>query len=435
MIRGALAALALVGSAAAAAREPAGLHEALSQLARDGRFSGAVVVRGADGVRFARGYGLADPFTGRRFTPDTPVDSGSLAKPVTSAAILALAADGKLALDRPVRDYLPDFRNREITVRHLLSHSAGLTFDNSPAGLAEKSNRQLIEAMRSRPLLFTSGTAFNYCNGCSVALAEIVERVSRRSYLAFARRHLELPVGVTLRPARLSDWAGRAIGYRRDPTGQPVRFDSWEGERLFGPANLSVSAAQLALWGSRWWGGPLTALRPVATAPALIAGNRSGLTIGNWYCAASGRRCHYLGHHEGFHHILYWDAKRRLSIAMVSNNSLAPAIQQPLQRALVAFAEGRPGSARRELEPREPQRGIAAGRYRLPRGEMIVIDGEGNEMAVERAGLRYPAYPIGGGIRYIPGLDVYLAGRPGGLGWLSLYEDHHAVEARQPRDR
>lgn len=133
--------------------------------------------------------------------------------------------------------------------------------------------------------------------------------------------------------------------------------------------------------------------------------------------------------------MLYWDAERRLSIAMVTNNSLAPAIQQRLQRALVAFAEGRPRSARRELVLHDTGRGIAAGRYRLPRGEMIVIDNQDNQMAVARAGLRYSAYPIDGGIRYVPGLDVYLTGRPGGIGWLSLYEDFLAIGVRQPRGR
>ena len=424
MIRLALAALALVAGAAAGARELAGLDAALKELARDGRFSGAVVVRGADGVRFARGYGLADPFTGRRFTPDTPVDSASLAKPVTSAAILALATDGKLALDRPVRAYLPDFWNRDITVRHLLNHSAGLTFDNSPAGLAGKSNRQLIEDMRSRPLLFASGTGFSYCNGCSIALAEIIERVSGRSYLALARSRLGLPAGVTLRPVWLSDWTGRAIGYRRDSTGQPVRFDSWEGEHLYGPANLSISAAQLAQWGSRWWRAPLAALRPAATAPALIAGNRSGLTIGNWYCATGGRRCHYLGHHEGFHHMLYWDAGRRLSIAMVSNNTLAPAVQQRLQRSLVAFAEGRRSAAGRELATPLSGNSVLAGHYSLPTGERIAVAGDRDAlMSVERGGLRYTAYPIADGIRYVPGLDVYVSGEKDGLRWISLYED------------
>lgn len=122
--------LLLAGSAvvspAAVNREPAGLHQALQKLTRDGKFSGAVVVRGPDGVRFARGYGWADPFERRAFTPDTPADSASLAKPVTSAAVLLLIRDGKIELDAPVQRYLPQYPHSSATVRHLLSHSAGL---------------------------------------------------------------------------------------------------------------------------------------------------------------------------------------------------------------------------------------------------------------------------------------------------------------------
>src|SRR5262245_15374751 len=109
-------------SDAAATREPPSLHDALEQLVRDGRFSGAVVIRDARGVRFAQGYGLADPFSGRRFTPDTPVDSASLSKPVTAAGVLLLANAGKLDLDALVRRYLPGYPHEQTTVRHLLSH-------------------------------------------------------------------------------------------------------------------------------------------------------------------------------------------------------------------------------------------------------------------------------------------------------------------------
>ena len=81
----ALVIAALFTSQIAHASDGTPLHEALMKLAHDGRFSGAVVFRDANGVRFARGYGLADPFSNRPFTPDTPVDSASLAKPVTAA--------------------------------------------------------------------------------------------------------------------------------------------------------------------------------------------------------------------------------------------------------------------------------------------------------------------------------------------------------------
>lgn len=168
---GRLLALVLLAAAAcpAAAAEPAGLHDALTKLAREGRFSGAVVVRGAEGVRFARGYGWADPFEKRAFTPDTPADSGSLAKPVTAAAVLLLARERKIDLDAPVQRYLPEYPHAAATVRHLLSHSAGLHLKETADGLANKSNGQLLA--EAGPPLFPPGSAFTYCNLCSITLA------------------------------------------------------------------------------------------------------------------------------------------------------------------------------------------------------------------------------------------------------------------------
>ena len=185
--RGALALLSasMLAAAGALAREPEGLHRALDQLAREGKFSGAVVVRGPEGVRFARGYGWADPYEKRPFTPETPADSASLAKPVTSAAVLLLIRDGAIELDAPVQRYLPEYPHATATVRHLLSHSAGLAFAQSPQALANKSNAALLAA--AEPLLFEPGTAFTYCNLCSITLALLIERVTGMHYLEFVK--------------------------------------------------------------------------------------------------------------------------------------------------------------------------------------------------------------------------------------------------------
>jgi CubicO group peptidase (beta-lactamase class C family) len=407
---------------AARASEPAKLHDTLEQLSRAGRFSGAVVVRGADGVRFARGYGPADPFEGRAFTPDTPADSGSLAKPVTSAAVLLLARDGKIDLDAPVRKYLPEFPQAFTTVRHLLSHSAGLELKGSPDGLANKSNSDLLATVVEP--LFPPGTGFHYCNLCSVTQAILIERVAGVQYLEFVRKKLGVPSTVSLRPKRLADWKGRAIGYRRSPDGKIERFDSWEDELFYGTANFSISAAQLAEWGSQWWQPELQSIFVAATTTARIGQGQSGLTLGNWYCAKGGRRCHYLGHHEGFHHMLYWDANRRVSVAMMSNNALAAGLQQRLQRALVDFVEGDPGQAQREISIPLPDIPAPLGRFQFPSGEKVEIVANGNRRSIRRAGIEYPAYPIGSGMRYVPGLDAYLAGAPDErLRLLTLYED------------
>ena len=421
-----LFALSALATAPASAREPVGLHHALEQLTRDQKFSGAVVVRGPDGVHFARGYGWADPFERRLFTPETPADSGSLAKPVTSAAALLLVREGKIEIDAPVQRYLPQYPHSAATVRHLLSHSAGLPFSDTQAALANKSNSELLATV-GRPL-FAPGTTFDYCNLCSITLALLVERVAGMHYLDFVKERLAVPARVALRPQRLADWPSRAIGYRHSDKGEVERFDSWEGERFYGSANFSISASQLAEWGSEWWQSSLGPIRQLATTPARIGGAQSGLTLGNWYCAPDGRRCHYPGHHQGFHHMLYWDAARRISIAMLSNNTLSPALQQRFQRALVWFAQGDTEQAVRELRNPLPETEAPLGRFKLESGETVESLARGNRRFLRRRGIDYPAYPIGSGIRYVPGLDLYFAGAPNGrLRLLGLYEDVDGV--------
>lgn len=410
--------------AAAGAVQP-GLPQALDRLAREGKFSGAVVILSRNRVLHARGHGFADPFAGRRFTPDTPVDSASLAKPVTAAAVLKLSQSGKVDLDSPVRRYLPEMPYAQVTVRQLLAHSAGLPVEQSLEPLAGKDNRMLLEEIRDRklPALFPPGTAFVYCNICYTTLALLVERVGAMRYLRFVREQVALPPGVTIRPARLADWKDRAIGFRHVDGDKVERADSYENELFSGSGNFSISAIQLANWGRQWWTTSLRPIRTIATTPAAIAGKTSGMTLGNWYCAPGGRRCHYLGHHEGFHHMLYWDADRQISLAMVSNNTLSPALQQRLQRALVASTV-KPEQAERELATPLPDSPVQPGDYRFPTGESVTVLSRGSRVAVNRGGINYLAFRIGSGIRYVPGLDVYLAGaQDGGLHWLSLHED------------
>nr|WP_238346080.1 serine hydrolase domain-containing protein [Luteimonas saliphila] len=412
------------------AGEPAELHDALTRLEAAGEFSGAVVIQDASGTRFARGYGWADPFEGRPFAPDTPVDSASLAKPVTAAIVLSLAAEGRLDLDAPVVRYLPRYPHADTRVRELLAHSAGLPGDGAFDTLAGKDNRALLDevVLRGVPPAFTPGSGFAYCNLCYSTLALLAEQVTSAPYLQLARQRAALPPGVTLRPARLADWQPRAIGYRRTADGAYARADSDEDERFYGSANLSVSASQLAAWGASWWTPALAYVRDRASTAATISGSASGLSWGNWYCTADGVRCHYGGHHAGFRHLLSWDGRRKLSVAMVSNNTLSPRLQARLQRALLAFAADDASTGHRELALPLGETAPLPGSYRFPDGEAITLDAGAPLQAVVRGGLRYTAYPVGAGLRYVPGLDVYLSGADdGSLHWLGLHEDLHGM--------
>jgi CubicO group peptidase (beta-lactamase class C family) len=405
------------------------LDTALERLTSQGRFSGAVVIRGGNGAIYARGFGFADPFSRRAFVPATPVDSASLAKPITAAAVLKLVQDGRVILDAPVVSYVAEFPYKEVTVRQLLTHSAGLPDFDKSEPLTDKTNADLLAELQRRGAapLFLSGSAFAYCNLCYDSLALLVERVTGRSYLQFLRDHLLLPQSAGIRPRSLADWRDRAVGFTRMADAGIERADSYEGEAFYGSANLSISANALADWGARWWSS-LAGVRSLATSPAKIAGGVSGLTLGNWYCRPERSRCHYIGHHEGFHHMLYWDAERRLSIAMVTNNSLAPDIQQRVQRAIVAFTTGRSNEGLTELTMPLSHRQASEGSYRTSAGEIVTVQsGHGAILRLTRRGVTYDVYPVGGGIGYAPGLDIYLAQSPDArLQILSLYEDQTA---------
>lgn len=428
-----LSVLGLGWPAAAAARHGlVPLASALERLAAAGEFSGAVVVRGEEGVRLAAAYGSADPFLGIPFETETLVDSGSLAKPMTAAALLSLVGEGRVDLDAPVARYVREFPHRETTVRHLLAHAAGLPDYAAFEPLAGKGNSALlaeIGATGAEPA-FPPGSAFLYCNLCYDALALLVERVTGRGYEEFLRERIGLPEGAGLRPLRIADWPGRAVGFRRGPGGDAERYDSLDGEALYGGSNLSISAAALAEWGTFWWSPP-EPLGSLAAAPVPIGDGMSGLALGSWYCASGRRRCHYLGHHQGFHHLLYWDADRRLSVAMVTNNALAPGLHQPLQRAILAFASGRPEDGAAELAVPLLPRAARPGSYRAPDGELVLLgEGAGPVLRLTRRGVGYDVYPVAEGIGYAPGLDAYVTGLPdGGLRLLSLYEDLKAEPA------
>src|SRR5687768_6853445 len=119
--------LLILAAAPAHGQTPAAgtLDQLVSALESTRQFSGAIVI-GRDGrIVYERGVGWADREARVAFTPATPTDGGSLAKPVTAAAVLSLARDGKLNLDVPAARYVHELPDREITLRQLLTHNGG----------------------------------------------------------------------------------------------------------------------------------------------------------------------------------------------------------------------------------------------------------------------------------------------------------------------
>lgn len=168
-----------------------------------------------------KSYGQANLETGTRMTPDSVVQIGSLTKSFTAAAIMLLVQDHKLGLDDPISRYIGETPPawHDITIRQLLTHSAGLATDgiapDAKAVLGDYSESEFLASATAMPLQSPPGTTFAYSNIGYDLLSIIVSRVSGQTYGAFLQARIFGPAGMSA--TRLIDRTAivpnRAQGY------------------------------------------------------------------------------------------------------------------------------------------------------------------------------------------------------------------------------
>ena len=203
----------------------------IAELRANGAIPGLVLaVADREGVLLDRVYGDAEVASGRPVRPDTLFEIGSIGKTFCSIVVMQLAEEGRLGLDDPVVRYLPWFRvprtGARITIRHLLSHTAGIT-----AGI-DGTTEATFQVWRLRDLAPGSepGRRFHYSNVGYKTLGLVVEAIEGRPYPDVLRRRVLDPLGMSeSEPAITNDIRTRlAVGY------EPARDDrAWsEGDPL-----------------------------------------------------------------------------------------------------------------------------------------------------------------------------------------------------------
>lgn len=167
----------------------------------------AVVMRG-DRVIQERASGRADISTGQPAAPDTVYLWFSMTKIVTATAVMQLVERGRLGLDDPVADHLPEFPTPRagwppVRVRHLLSHSAGLANPmpvrwvhpaDRPAREPHAFTLELLE--RHGRLRFPAGSKASYSNLGYLALGEVVTAAAGQPYTDHVREQILRPLGM-----------------------------------------------------------------------------------------------------------------------------------------------------------------------------------------------------------------------------------------------
>lgn len=146
-----------------------------------------------------KGYGLANVETNTPVTNETVFKIGSISKPIIAMGIMLLVEEGKLSLDDKISKYLEGTPEtwKDITVRHLLSHTSGIVREApgfNPAKI--QPDADVIKTAYQSPLVFTPGEKYQYCNVGYFSLAEIIRKVSGKPWSEFLTERIFKPFGM-----------------------------------------------------------------------------------------------------------------------------------------------------------------------------------------------------------------------------------------------
>jgi methyl acetate hydrolase len=231
------------------------IDRSLQQAVDNGTVAGVVAMGATQrGLIYEGAFGHANLQTGAAMTPDTVFWLLSMTKAITATACMQLVEQGKLRLDQPASEILPQLKSpqvlegfdaagqpklrparRPITVRHLLTHTSGYTYSIWSENLSryEKATGMpdigySMNGAFQAPLEFDPGERWEYGIGMDWA-GKLVEAVSDQSLEVYLREHIFAPLGMSNTGFLISSAQKRRVAtmYHRQPDGslKPEPFE------------------------------------------------------------------------------------------------------------------------------------------------------------------------------------------------------------------
>ena len=357
-------------------------HDVMNRFVRADGPGAAVAIRQGGEVVHSAGYGLANVEWGVPVDTETVFRIGSITKQFTAAAILELAADGKLAIDDPLERHLPDYplNGRRITIRHLLNHTSGIKSVTAMPVFAEVMRRDLslaenIALFRDAPPDFAPGERFLYNNSGYLLLGAIIEAASGMSYEAFLGETFFAPLGLTRTSYLHNDpiVTKRASGYSLAPTlrnAAPLSMTLPHAAGSLGSTAEDLVAWELALRSGRAVGA---ANYEAMTTPGRLS-DGAPIAYGFGLLNQSYRGHRLVGHGGGINGFLsnlaHWP-EHDLTIAILSNCDGFPV--QQVAFALARRVLGEPDLAREAIPLDAAALERCAGRYVFDLGQNVAF--------------------------------------------------------------
>jgi CubicO group peptidase (beta-lactamase class C family) len=195
------------------------LDKLMTQAHINGVFNGSVLVAENGKVIYRKAFGYANKETKQLLKPEFCFDLASVSKQFTAMGIMILKERNKLSYDDKITKYFPEFPayGKDITIRHLVTHTSGLPNYQSFTKRNNLSNKEIFKILIDRDTLeFKPNEKYVYCNSGYVMLALIIEKVSNRSLAEFLKENIFKPLKMKnslVADTPKIDLKKRAIGY------------------------------------------------------------------------------------------------------------------------------------------------------------------------------------------------------------------------------
>ncbi|MBI3475452.1 MAG: beta-lactamase family protein [Acidobacteria bacterium] len=201
----------------------------------------------------SQGYGMSNLELQVPVKPETIFQSGSVGKQFTATAVMMLVDEGKVGLEDPLTKYFPDAPTawQKVTVRHLLSHTAGFTdYPKSFDYRKDYSEHELLKIVEGIPLAYAPGTSWSYSNLGYLTLGILIHKVTGEFYGDFLQQRVFKPLDMsTTRIINEADIIpNRAAGYRLEKG--ELKNQEWVSPALNTTADGSLyfTIVDLAKW-------------------------------------------------------------------------------------------------------------------------------------------------------------------------------------------
>ncbi len=304
-------------------------------------------------LRWAKGYGLANPETNIPVDTSTIFQAGSISKPVAALAILQLMEAGKVNLDTDVNVYLRDWKvpeneftqQEKVTLRRLLTHSAGMTVHGFPGYTQADTfptDEQVLDGFgNTAPVRVdtTPGAIWRYSGGGYTVMEQVVEAVSGLSFADYMEQNVLVPLGMVnstyAQPLPEDRHAQASSAFDND--GQLIE-GHWHNYPEQAAAGLWTTPADLARYCialQKIFAGKKNGLLQPETVKAMLTKDQNGWGLGPSLAGTGDSlRFHHGGKNAGFTNNLIAFARTGDAVIIMTNADKGWPLQTEIMRAI-----------------------------------------------------------------------------------------------------